>query len=225
MNPTHYLRKFSGVVLLCAVLAMPGAALADPGWLEIDVTGQAPNRVVTYANFSSLALAHDMERATQFMSAPADSNTAALSRSLAQTRLWTIRTMRVFEGNEPTVQLRDVHAQWLSVDCSSERLFAIWIERIRKDRKHPNPLSAEAETYEKIATHRPLGNDERWQQVLIRNVCDQAPLRRALMGFACVDERVHPLGMECLPGIPDNDHLRVLANYAMKDPAQFKAVD
>lgn len=225
MSPTHCLRKFSSVVVLCAVLAMPGEALADPGWLEIDVAGHAPNRVVTYANFSSVALAHDMERATQLMSAPADSNTAALSRSLAQTRLWTIRTMRVFEGNEPTVELRDVHAQWLSVDCSSGRLFAIWIQRIRKDRKHPEPLSRRAETYEMIATNRPQGGNERWQQVLARHVCDQAPLRKALMGFACVDERVHPLGMECLTSIADTDYLRIMANYAMKDPAQSKAVD
>lgn len=225
MNIPNCMRSICAAVLLCAVLPTSGMALADPGWLEIDVAGQAPNRVVTYANFGSLQLTHDAERALQLRNAPGDSNTAALSRSLAQTRMWTIRTMRVFEGNQPTVELRDIHAQWLSVECSSGRLFAIWIERIRKDPAHPDPLSAEAETYEKIATHRPLGNDERWQQVLIRNVCDQAPLRRALMGFACVDERVHPLGMECLPGIPDSDHLRVLANYAMKDPAQLKAVD
>lgn len=212
-------------LLLAVALCTSSVALADPGWLEIDVAGTTPRRVVTYADFGSFRLAHDAERAAALKNAPADSNTAALSRSLAQTRLWAVRVMRVFEGAQPVIELRDIHAQWLSVDCASGELFAISVERIRKDRKHPSLSSPEAETYETIATGRPLESNERWQSVLVAHACHQAPWRIATLGQSCLDERVQPLGMRCLSGIPDYDYLRIAAHHAMQQPAQAGAAE
>lgn len=212
-------------LVLAVTFCLSGTASAAPGWLEIDVAGAAPRRVVTYVDFGSLRLAHDAERAAALKNAPADSNTAALSRSLAQTRLWTVRTMRVFEGGEPVIELRDIHAQWLSVNCTSGQLFAITVERIRKNRKHAKPLSPEAETYETIATERPLEATERWQKVLLRHACNQAPWRIATLGQSCLDERVLPLGMRCLSSIPDYDYLRITAHHAMRQPAQARVAE
>lgn len=206
-----------------ALLAVPAMARADIGWVEIDVTGTAPNRVVTYMDLSSLRLQRTVEQADMLADAPADSNTAALSRELSKTNIWVFNVMRVFEGNQPSVELRDIHDSRMTIDCASSALFTIRTDRIRKESDPSKPPAKRAESFTRIAENRSVSTGERWHNVVFENACNQMRWRSVGTGRTCLDWQMEPLGMECV-GIPDLDYLRMMAGYAMNDPAQNKRV-
>ena len=207
-----------------ALLAMPAMARAEIGWVEIDVAGTAPNRVVTYMSLSSLSLVHTSEQAEMLANAPADSNTAALSRELAKTNIWVFNVLRVFEGNQPTVELRDIHDMRMTIDCATGSLFTIRSDRIRKEADPSKPPAKRAESYTRIAENRSVPTGERWHRVVFENACNQMRWRSVGAGFLCLEKYIEPLGMDCV-SIADNDYLRMMANYAMDNPAQNKRVD
>ncbi|ASJ91972.1 hypothetical protein CBR61_14240 [Porphyrobacter sp. CACIAM 03H1] len=202
---------------------MPAMARADIGWVEIDVTGAAPERVVTYMDLGSLRLQHTIQQADLLANAPADSNTAALSRELSKTNIWVFNVMRVFEGNQRTVELRDIHDMRMTIDCASGALFTIRTDRIRKESDSSKPPANRAESFTRIEENRSVPTGERWHSVVFKNACNQMRWRSVGTGRTCLDWQMEPLGMECI-GIPDLDYLRMMAGYAMNDPAQNKRV-
>lgn len=218
MRASH--TKASALLAAITLGVLPTTAVSrEVGWVEVDVGGAAPQRVVTYMNLDSLLLAHPPEVAEKVRSAPADSNTAVLSRALAQTNIWTVRLIRVFEGNQPVRERRDVHILWASVNCSTRQMLTIRDERVRPKPTAKQPYDVSNETFEIVAQNQPVRGNQRWSDMVIQHSCDQAPWRKA-GEFGCLDRRFEPLGMECLTSAYDYEWLRITSDRAMDNPAQ-----
>ena len=220
MRRASNIKTAAALFAAMTLAALPATADAKSvGWVEVDVGGAAPQRVVTYMHLDSLTLAHPPEVADMVRTAPADSNTAALSRALAQTNIWTVRLMRVFEGNQPVPERRDVHSLWVSVNCSTRQMLTIRDERVRPKPNAKRPYDVSNETFEIVARNQPVRGKQRWSDVVIQHSCDQAPWRMA-GEFGCLDRRFEPLGMECLTSAYDYEWVRMTSSRAMDNPAQ-----
>ena len=234
---------------LFIVLMPPFAAQADIGWVEVDVDGAAPERVVTLMALDTLQQVHDLASSEQLKSAPPDSNSADLARSLGRSRIWTVKVMRVFEGKQPKIERRTIEYLWLAADCSNGSLLAMSSELVRKN---PNdPQAIRGETFDVQYRNLSIPVTSRWQRQILRLSCDQKNWRAATSSYApgveklctdprryggndpnrachyvisCSDTRMNPLGLGCAGSLSDYDLARFTAHNAMNDPAQAKAV-
>lgn len=237
------LAAFFYVTLLACQIAK-----ADIGWVEVDVAGAAPDRVVTLMALDTLQQVHDLESSERLRNAPHDSNSADLAQSLGKSRIWTVKAMRVFEGRQREIERRTIEYLWLAVDCASNTLLAMSSELVRKDPNDPEAIGGE--TFKVQYRNLPLPVTDRWQQQVLRLSCQQQTWRSATASYAagverlcadprrygasdpnrachysinCYDSRMNPLGLGCAGSMSDYDVARITAHNAMNDPAQEKA--
>lgn len=239
--------RWSASVFIAFIAA--STATADIGWVEVDVAGVSPDRVVTLVALDTLQQVHDLESSEQLKNAPQDTNSAALSQSLGKSRIWTVKAMRVFEGKQREIERRAIEYLWLATDCSNGSLLAMSSELIRKNPDDPQAIGGE--TFEVQYRNRSLPVTDRWQQQVLYLSCDQQPWRSATASYAagaetlcsdprrygardpnrachysisCYDSRMNRLGLGCAGSMSDYDVARITAHNAMNDPAQLKAV-